>query len=165
MALLAARLHRPPRRGRSAGRPARGFALIEALIALLIFSLAVLGLVGLQAAMTRASTGAKYRAEATYLATDLIGRMWSNRAMLKDFSDCASSSACQTWLSRVADTLPAGTATVSVVDRIDTALDDTTQVPPYSVSEVTVRVRWQPPGENAAHEFSTTTVISANPSS
>ena len=166
MALPAARLHRPrPRPGRCAGRPARGFALIEALIALLIFSLAVLGLVGLQAAMTRASTGAKYRAEATYLATDLIGRMWSNRAMLKDFSDCQASSACQAWLSRVEETLPAGTATVSVVDRIDTALDDATRVPPYSVSEVTVRVRWQPPGESAAHEFSTTTVISANPTS
>ena len=166
MALPAARLHRPrPRPGRCAGRPARGFALIEALIALLIFSLAVLGLVGLQAAMTRASTGAKYRAEATYLATDLIGRMWSNRAMLKDFSDCQASSACKTWLSRVEETLPAGTATVSVVDRIDTALDDATRVAPYSVSEVTVRVRWQPPGESAAHEFSTTTVISANPTS
>lgn len=166
MALPAARLHRPrPRPGRCAGRPARGFALIEALIALLIFSLAVLGLVGLQAAMTRASTGAKYRAEATYLATDLIGRMWSNRAMLKDFSDCQASSACQAWLSRVEKTLPAGTATVSVVDRIDTTLDDATWVAPYSVSEVTVRVRWQPPGESAAHEFSTTTVISANPTS
>ena len=166
MALPAARLHRPrPRPGRPAGRPARGFALIEALIALLIFSLAVLGLVGLQAAMTRASTGAKYRAEATYLATDLIGRMWSNRAMLKDFSDCQASSACKAWLSRVEETLPAGTATVSVVDRIDTALDDATRVAPYSVSEVTVRVRWQPPGESAAHEFSTTTVISANPTS
>lgn len=166
MALPAARLHRPrPRPGRCAGRPARGFALIEALIALLIFSLAVLGLVGLQAAMTRASTGAKYRAEATYLATDLIGRMWSNRAMLKDFSDCQASSACKAWLSRVEETLPAGTATVSVVDRIDTTLDDATRVAPYSVSEVTVRVRWQPPGESAAHEFSTTTVISANPTS
>lgn len=166
MALPAARLHRPrPRPGRCAGRPARGFALIEALIALLIFSLAVLGLVGLQAAMTRASTGAKYRAEATYLATDLIGRMWSNRAMLKDFSDCQASSACKAWLSRVEKTLPAGTATVSVVDRIDTTLDDATRVAPYSVSEVTVRVRWQPPGESAAHEFSTTTVISANPTS
>lgn len=162
MALPAARLHRPRPRP---GRPARGFALIEALIALLIFSLAVLGLVGLQAAMTRASTGAKYRAEATYLATDLIGRMWSNRAMLKDFSDCQASSACKAWLDRVADTLPAGTATVSVVDRIDTTLDDATRVAPYSVSEVTVRVRWQPPGESAAHEFSTTTVISANPTS
>ena len=162
MALPAARLHRPRPRP---GRLARGFALIEALIALLIFSLAVLGLVGLQAAMTRASTGAKYRAEATYLATDLIGRMWSNRAMLKDFSDCQASSACKAWLSRVEETLPAGTATVSVVDRIDTALDDATRVPPYSVSEVTVRVRWQPPGESAAHEFSTTTVISANPTS
>jgi type IV pilus assembly protein PilV len=162
MALPAARLHRPRPRP---GRLARGFALIEALIALLIVSLAVLGLVGLQAAMTRASTGAKYRAEATYLATDLIGRMWSNRAMLKDFSDCQASSACKAWLSRVEETLPAGTATVSVVDRIDTTLDDATRVAPYSVSEVTVRVRWQPPGESAAHEFSTTTVISANPTS
>ena len=52
-----------------------------------------------------------------------------------------------------------------MVDRIVTALDDATRVAPYSVSEVTVRVRWQPPGESAAHEFSTTTVISANPTS
>jgi len=156
------RRHCPCARPRAAGR---GFALIEALIALLIFSLAVLGLVGLQAAMARTSSDAKYRAEATYLATDLIGRMWSNRTMLKNFSDCSASTTCAAWLAQVVSTLPAGSATVTVTDKVDTSLDDSTVVTPYSISEVTIRVRWKPPGDSVTHEFATTTTISANPTS
>ncbi|MFO1275735.1 MAG: prepilin-type N-terminal cleavage/methylation domain-containing protein [Sphaerotilus natans] len=146
---------------RPAPRPVRGFALIEALIALLIFSLAVLGLVGLQASMTRASTGAKYRADAAYLATDLIGMMWSDRTQLKLFNSCDAHAPCQAWSTRVGSTLPAGRATVSVVDKVT----DTSVQSAYAVSEVTVTVFWRTPGENADHQFSTTTVISANPAS
>ncbi len=54
----------------------RGASLLEALIALLIFSFGVLGIVGLQASMNIRSTEAKMRADAAALTDEVIGRMW-----------------------------------------------------------------------------------------
>lgn len=56
----------------------RGVMLIEALLAILIFSIGVLGIIGLQAAATKASADAKYRSEASLLANKIIGRMWAS---------------------------------------------------------------------------------------
>ena len=55
-----------------------GVMLIEALIAILIFSVGVLGIIGLQGSATKASTDARYRSEAALLANELIGRMWTS---------------------------------------------------------------------------------------
>jgi len=61
-------------------RRQRGFSLIEGLVAILIFSLGVLALIGLQANSIQQSTAATYRSEATMLTNQLIGQMWtSNR--------------------------------------------------------------------------------------
>ena len=48
-----------------------GVMLLEALIAILIFSLGVLGIVGMQASAVKASRDAKYRADAGLLAARL----------------------------------------------------------------------------------------------
>jgi type IV pilus assembly protein PilV len=58
-----------------------GFTLIESLIAIVIFAVGVLGLVGMQTVSTRVSTDARFRAEAAAAADELIARMQaSNRA-------------------------------------------------------------------------------------
>lgn len=56
-------------------RKQSGLTLIESLISILIFSLGILGLAGLQANAIKMSTDAKYRADAAFLANDLIGRI------------------------------------------------------------------------------------------
>lgn len=56
----------------------RGIALLEALIALLIFSLGILGLVGLQSLSIKNSTDAKYRADAAFLANQIISQIWAD---------------------------------------------------------------------------------------
>jgi type IV pilus assembly protein PilV len=80
-------------------RSQSGVMLIEALLAILIFSIGVLGLVSLQAAANKASTQAKYRTEASLLANDLIGRMWvSDRTVgtiVSNFSDPGSCAAAK----------------------------------------------------------------------
>lgn len=53
----------------------RGVILLEALVAMVIFSAGILGLVGLMAASTRNSTEALFRANATLLAQGYIGQM------------------------------------------------------------------------------------------
>jgi type IV pilus assembly protein PilV len=124
--------------------------LLEALIALLIFAFAVLGLVGLQASMTRASSGAKYRADAAYLANDLVGTMWTDSRNLAryDAGQCASHPPCLRWQERVRERLPAGTGQAAV-----SATDP---------GQVTVKLTWQAPSEEA-RQFETTTAVNPNP--
>ncbi len=128
----------------------RGFAMIEALIALLIFSFAALGLVGLQASMVRATGSAKYRAEAAYLVNDLVGTMWADGArsadLIKYRDGCDSHAPCKNWKDKVASLLPGSTATL-VID-------------PNS-GELDITLTWQVPGEGS-HAYTTTTAINAN---
>ncbi len=55
-----------------------GAYLLEALIGILIFSLGILGIVGLQAAALRSTSNASLRAEAVFAANQLIGQMWAD---------------------------------------------------------------------------------------
>ena len=48
-------------------RGTAGFALIEVLVAVLLFAIGILGMVGLQASMTQAQTESKVRADAANL--------------------------------------------------------------------------------------------------
>ena len=65
------------RKGKSAQQ---GVVLLEALIAMLIFSMGVLALVGLQAAMIKNTSDSKYRAEASFIAQQRIGMIWADPA-------------------------------------------------------------------------------------
>lgn len=56
----------------------RGVILIEALMAILIFALGILGLVGVNTMAATAQSDALYRAEANRLATRIINEMWVN---------------------------------------------------------------------------------------
>ncbi|MBT9498759.1 MAG: pilus assembly protein PilV [Zoogloea sp.] len=56
-------------------RDVRGYVLLEALVALLIFSLGLLGMIGFQAASTRIVTDSRFRTEAAILADELIAKM------------------------------------------------------------------------------------------
>lgn len=124
----------------------RGIALIEVLVALLIFMLGVLGLVGLQASMTRAQTDSKVRADATYLASELNGRMWSDLANLASYdgTGCASQARCSEWQRKVSSSLPGGTGAVTVN---------------ASSGDVAVTISWtMPNGET--HQYVTHTTVS-----
>ena len=108
---------RNARRQPSLRSGARGVALIEALVAILIFAFGIVGLVGLQMAMTRAQGSAKFRADAAYLSSHVIGQMWADRANLAKYdsaSQCASHSPCSEWRTKVAGTLPGGNSQISV---------------------------------------------------
>ncbi len=69
-----------------------GVMLLEALIGILIFSLGILGMIGLQAATVSAAADAQYRNEAASLADQLIAQVWLN-------ADRTSTSALQTSLN------------------------------------------------------------------
>lgn len=58
----------------------RGVSLIEVLIAVLVLSIGLLGLAGLQATALQANQGAHLRSQAVNLAYDMSDRMRANRA-------------------------------------------------------------------------------------
>ena len=55
-----------------------GVMLLEAMVAILIFSLGVLSVIQLQAVSIKQASGAEYRSMAALLANDLISRMWAS---------------------------------------------------------------------------------------
>lgn len=57
-----------------------GFTLLEVLIALLILSVGLLGIAGLQLTSLRSNNSAYLRSQATILAYDILDRMHANRA-------------------------------------------------------------------------------------
>lgn len=134
--------------------------LLEVLVALLIFSVGVLGIVGLQASMTKAQTGSKFRADAAFLAQRLIGNMWIDRTGLDRYdtsTGCAGHARCSQWLAEVASQLPAGEATVDVTT-LTNGTDATGQV---IAAEVRITINWTPPNEEQ-RRFITTSAIAAN---
>lgn len=107
----------------------QGVVLLESLIAILIFSLGVLGIVGLQGTMIKNTSDAKYRSEASYIAQQKIGEMWADPTNIPpDLDDEVD----------ISGLLPNGTRKV------------TQQV----AGRYLVEVKWQQPGE-PEHTFTT----------
>ncbi len=103
----------------------QGSVLIESMVALVIFSMGVLALVGLQSAMIKNSSDNRYRAEAQLIAQTHIANMMA-------FGGDAANYITQVDKTKIKSQLPNGTLTFS-------ALTNTM---------VTVTVGWQVPGGN-----------------
>jgi type IV pilus assembly protein PilV len=92
------------------GQSQTGAALLEAMLAILIFSLGVLTVIGIQAASIHMVTDAQYRSRASLLADRLIGEMWASGHSIDDLATHfgAGGSRYQNWLSDVQDPVKGG---------------------------------------------------------
>lgn len=141
-----------------------GIMLIEGLIAILIFSLGILALVGMQATAIGHTSQAKYRADAAFLANKLIGQMWADAPGNR--TDYATGGTrYNTWKTQEVDTyLPAGgrsTAVVTVATFAATRLNQPA-APAVTGYRVTIQIQWRAPNEDSsvpAHTYQTTTEI------
>lgn len=112
-----------------------GVVLIEVMVAILIFSLGVLAIVGLQASMIKNTADAKYRSEASYIASNRIAEIWADPDNAATYVEANTP---------IPSLLPGGTRTV-------------TQPAP---GQFTVTVTWLVPGPNeSTHNFTTTARI------
>jgi type IV pilus assembly protein PilV len=110
----------------------QGVILIEVMVAILIFSVGVLALVGLQATMIKNTADSKFRSEASYIAQSRIGQLWADP-----------------------DNLPAdGSVTVTAIpSQLPAGSMSTTR----AGGQFTVTVTWLVPGPNQQpHNFTTT---------
>lgn len=118
--------------------------LLEALMAILIFSVGILAIVGMQAAAVNAVGDAKYRSDATILANELIGRMWASdraTATLQTAFNSPSGASYSSWLASVQTTLPGVSAGVAPPPTV--AID--------AAGTATVTLYWKAPNEPATN--------------
>lgn len=77
-----------------------GFMMIEVLVAILLFSVGLLGLVALQTSTAQNATNAEYRSIAASLSNELVSQMWIKKTA--DPSSSALSGDITTWKNKVA---------------------------------------------------------------
>jgi len=106
------------------GPQQRGFTLVELLVAVVIISVGLLGLAGLQAIGLKNNMSALHRTQASILAMDMIDRMRANRtaalANLYDIGLTGSPSSSNAmakkdqtaWRDNLSTTLPSGTGAI-----------------------------------------------------
>ena len=139
----------------------RGSLLLEGIIAILLFSLGILALMGLQTIAISTTADAKYRAEAAFLANQIIGQMWvADPATLAGYANyattgvgnCTFTGAASAngdvtqWLGTVAGNLPGATAALQ-------------QITIGAGNLVTVTVCWKGPQETVPHKHVAVTQI------
>lgn len=130
--------------------------LLEALIGILIFSLGVLALVGMQAVAVKTTTDARDRAEASNLASQLIGEMWTNRANLASYNYAGSGAVpavLTNWMAQVETALPAAATNQPIITVAPSAFGAAVG------NQTTVTIRWQNPTEATLHQFIMTAYI------
>lgn len=143
-----------------------GSVILEALISILIFSIGILALIGMQAAAINNVADAKYRSTAGFLANQMVGTIWATRlnanplipnasnamAASPDLSfacdPCTSASSVgnaytQAWMENsVTAGLPNGRASIAI-----------------NGTGVTVTIAWQPPKDAVVHRHVASTFI------
>jgi type IV pilus assembly protein PilV len=121
-----------------------GSALIESLLAVLVFSVGLLSLLALLTATLKESNNARYRSEASLLATDLVSRMWSGERSLQSLRQRFTPAAdeYQRWLERVRSTLPGVTDNQNLPELL---IDDERRI--------TLTLHWQTPSDTQQHHL------------
>lgn len=135
----------------------KGSMLLEGLIGILIFSLGVLSLVGLQSVAVKNVTQSKYRSDAAYLADKLIAQMWVDNQTALSTEYATGGARYRTWRDSIisAKSLP-GVSTSPT--RNEPAVTMTPDPTTGSVT-ATVTLFWQLPGETTPHRYVTVAQI------
>jgi type IV pilus assembly protein PilV len=122
----------------------QGIVLLEGLIAVLIFSIGILGIVGLQAAMIKGTSDSKYRIDAGYVAQQRIAAIWVDPNNLANYAESGTDISASSGL-------PNGKRSTL---RADPSCDKDASNNPSDKCFV-VKVTWQPPGSTEVHNVTT----------
>lgn len=146
----------------------RGIVLLDALIAIVIFSIGILGMVSLQGAAIKLAGDAQYRTNAAMLADQVITQMWTGQVTSPTGLVAAYAGAngiggpaYTAWLSTI-DCAAAGASTNCLPGVTATANAPTIAIVPNangSDSLVTVTVNWQAPNDTGPHNYVSITQI------
>ena len=121
-----------------------GLALLEVLVSILLFSLGVLGLVGLQARAISLSVDAEDRNRAALIANEIATAMWITKSVT------VAAGSGSTWEKKVRDGFPNGALAVRPVSGTTNSAD--------------ILIRWKAPqraGADADSQLSTRITLPA----
>lgn len=148
----------------------RGIVLIDAMIAILIFSVGILGMVALQGSAVEMTGAANYRINAAMLAEHVIAQMWTETDLTQLSSDFAGSkgaggSKYLTWYQSADCTLTDPKPATNCLPGVK-ANPPSIVVSPQTISssgntqyQVTVTVYWQAPSDSSVHKYVSVTAI------
>ncbi|MEI8156798.1 MAG: fimbrial assembly protein [Burkholderiales bacterium] len=124
------------------GRQQSGSMLIEVLVAVLIFSIGILGIVGLYGASVRNAGDAKYRVDASLLASEFVAQIWIANRSTATWQDPFNAGGARflVWKAAVEASLPGNIAPTAVVT---------------NAGMVTIQINWRAPSEPAdtSHQY------------
>ena len=139
----------------------RGVMLIEALIAILIFSIGILAVVGMQSVAIKNVTDAKVRSDAGFLVNEMLAQIWNDSGNINCYK------------------YPGGTCGplrhAAWLAKVNARLPDSANVPPTITVTggtatgglVQITVRWRMPEEATqglpAHQHSVLATVAYNP--
>jgi type IV pilus assembly protein PilV len=133
----------------------QGSYLLEALIAVLLFSFGVLGLVSVLANSVRATNDARYRSEAANLAGGMVADMWTTKAAQLDAQFGTGGPKLAAWQLKAATLLPHADTLPPQVDLTQPGLSNQSRT-------VVVTIFWQLPGATEVRQYVLTAQIGRN---
>ncbi len=138
-----------------------GMMLLEALFGILLFSIGILAMVGLQTNATKQSAEGKHRSDASLLATQLLGQLWSTDRQFATLNGSYSSSnivnnacttACNadfnTWYNQVKSSLPGASSLPPSVTYVVVSPGGSAS----NTTRVTITIFWRSP-DNVTHNY------------
>ena len=137
-------------------RQQAGVVLIEALLGILIFSIGILALIGMQSVAVKNTSDARYRTEAAFLANSMLGqiRLDMGQVALYADSNVGNFAPRTAWRDQVEALLPGvKIASAQRVPSIAIAPGPTFAGDTDAPSQVTVVILWQQPGETQERRF------------
>jgi type IV pilus assembly protein PilV len=111
-----------------------GYLMVEVLVSVLLFSLGLLGLVGVQANSIATVGEARLRSDAVLAANEIVGRMWVDRLNLASYAGTTAIAG-----------LPGGQRVVAVANSV-----------------VSITITWRPPGQTTDRQYVTTATLASN---
>ena len=140
--------------------------LLEALIAILIFSIGILAIVGMQATALRTVTESRSRAEAALYANQLLGQIWADSINASQYA-YPGSGAIPTRLQGWHDAITGVTDPKRGLPGAD-VLKPTVTISAASAQGATIQIQvfWRNPEETAqglpAHNYTVTAAVYGN---
>jgi type IV pilus assembly protein PilV len=147
----------------------QGFMLIEALFGILLFSIGIIALVGMQGTAIKQSVDGKYRTDASLLANQLLGQMWASShvtsALQADFNTAnitngSCNSTCtpafRAWVAELNSTLPGASAnppSIVITQTPGSTMGGPTGTGGGPSSHVVLTLFWQTPGDTTIHKY------------